>query len=73
MAVVVFRHRDQLPAETGAHHRGHHAVHLHAGGVEVAGVRRKHHQGRVDEAVVGDEVSGGMQHVPGLGGVGVGC
>lgn len=57
MAFVVFRNRDQLPAKTGAHHRGHAAVHLHAGGVEVAGVRRKHQQGRMDEEVVGDEVS----------------
>lgn len=57
MTVVAFRNRDQLPAEAGAHHRGHAAVHLHAGGVEVAGVRRKHHQGRMDEEVVGDEVS----------------
>lgn len=57
MTVAVFRNRDQLPAETGAHHRGHHAIHLHAGGVEVAGARRKHHQGQLDEAVVGDEVS----------------
>lgn len=57
MTVVVFRNRDQLLAETGAHHRGHAALHLHAGGVEVAGVRGKHHQGPVDEAVVGDEVS----------------
>lgn len=53
----VFRNRDQLPAEAGAHHRGHAAVHLHAGGVEVAGARREHHQGPVDEALVGDEVS----------------
>lgn len=58
VVVVVFRNRDQLPAQTGAHHCGHDAVHLHAGGVEVAGVRREHHQGPVDEAVVGDEVSG---------------
>lgn len=57
MTVVVFRNRDQLPAETGAHHCGHDALHLHARGVEVAGVRRKHHQGQMDEAVVGDEVS----------------
>lgn len=57
MTVVVFRNQDQLPAETGAHYCGHAALHLHAGGVEVAGVCRKHHQGQMDEAVVGDEVS----------------
>lgn len=59
MTVVVFRNRDQLPAETGAHHCGHAAVHLHVGGVEVAGVCGKHHQGQMDGAVVGDEVSTG--------------
>lgn len=57
MAVVVFRNGDQLLAEAGADHCGHAALHLHAGGVEVAGVRREHHQGQMDEAVVGDEVS----------------
>lgn len=74
MTVVIFRNRDQLPAETGAHHRGHHAVHLHAGGVEVAGARRKHHQGQLDEAVVGDEVSTecGLQFGRGQSGVRVG-
>lgn len=54
--VDLCRHGDQLPAEAGADHRGHAALHLHARGVEVAGVCRQHHQRRVDEAVVGDEV-----------------
>lgn len=63
--VIVFFHLqknfsrdgDQLLVETSAHHRGHDAFHLHAGGMEVASVWRQHHQGRVDGAVVEDEVS----------------
>ena len=55
--IFACRNWDQLPTETGADHRGHAAVHLHAGGVEVASVCREYLQRWMDEALVGDEVS----------------
>lgn len=57
------RDGDQFLAETGPDHRGHAALHLHAGGMEVASLPRKHPQGPVDAALVGDEVSPKLESI----------
>lgn len=51
------RDRDQFSVETSTDHCGHNALHLHAGGMEVAGVQWEHQKGWMDEAVVEHEVS----------------